>query len=477
MAREKQPESGQRQPYDARYGLTAGPCRGLDLAHDPSVIADEALTQAINVRVHDGIVLSRYGQSAPLNADDAMSGCVQGLIDINGGGPRFVLAMYRPSTLTSTPQLSDIDLFDRQLETPYVRITDAPSNNRLSAQPQRGIAQGGTSFDDASPRYAFLWWNDQIIFGGYDNDLDERNLYRFIFPDDDLDADSVQVEQVLALFVPGEMDEFAVASMCALPDTNANKSAEYDPKQGPPLYFGTVGGGVVGYVNGELVRLQDEGTFSGRVIVFQYHNRVYAAGRQLLKVQNGWADGGSPASASWSSVTLPGTVSDFLFMFAQEWLGYGYLGGVEGPGSTNEGRILRIDDSSGSPVVTEVNDGDPGGDGILCFDDMAIALGGAYVSYRKVPSATESADVRMLNVDGTLGATIGTWEENGQVPRLLGVPNALYISAWASGNDPSGSGNASVAIWQYDGSALSKLSDVVQPPPSSEVAPFDMVAF
>jgi hypothetical protein len=461
---EKSQERGVRSPYQARYGITIGKCEGLQLDHDTSMIKDEALVNATNVRVHDGILVCRFGESAPTNSSP-LAGCVQGLIDINGGGPRFVLAMVRPDTIASS---SDVDIFDRSLSPAYQRVTDPPSSNRLVAQPSQGIDQSGSIVDDTLPRYVYLWWNDQIIFGGTGD-----KLWRFLFPDDDFSVDGIQVEELLTLQVPGEGSTFKISSMCTLPESApSGSSAAASPKMGPPLYFGTVGGGVVAYVNGEFARLQAEATFASRVIVFEYNNRLYAVGRQELRVQDGWVTGGTPTSTSWSNVTLPGAVTDFAAMCAVEYGGFGLIGGsdVGGP----RGSILQIDDSSGSPVVTEVNDGDPLGLDIRCFDDFAVALGGLYVSWRYHPGVTEKATFSTLTAAGVLGSGLGDWTEDGMIPRLLGVRDALYISAWASGTAPGG--GSQQALWQYDGSNLSELTAIADPT-ATEVAPFDMVGF
>lgn len=467
MARAKQPELGVKSPYDARYGVTIGPCIGLDDSHDPSMIPDEALVDGTNVRVHDGIPISRGGQSSPTNSENQAGGCIQGLIDINGGGPRIVLAEVRATTPTG---LSDIDMFDQSSSPNYVRVT-APTTNRLSAQPLEGIGQGSTVVDTDRPRYAFLWWNGEIVFGGSDLALDDDYLYRFVFPDESFDPDDVQVEPVLHLCVSGESDNFQISSMCQLPETNSNKTESADPRLGPPLYFGTVGGGVVAYVNGELVRLLDEATFTGRTMVFEYNNRLYAAGTQKVMVQDaGWTDGGSPVSSSFTDLTMPVSPVEFVPYCTQQIEAVCLIGGADVDGGTR-GSILEIDDSTAPPTVTEAHDGTGG---FVCFDDFAQALGTYWVSYRIIPtpSVTEQAEFATIDADATIGTAVANWVEDGQIPRLLGVRNALYLSAWASGQDPNEETGAK--IWRYDENGLSEVATV---PGGGESSPFDMVVF
>lgn len=466
MAREKQPELGIRNPYDARYRITVGPCRGLDQALDPSTIADEALTKAINVRVYDGIVVCRGGQSAPLGT--AVTGCVQGMIDINGAGPRFLLAMVRPDTLVN---YSDIDMYDRQLSTPYVRVTDPPSNLRLTGYPMQGINQGAATIDNTKPRYCYLWWNDKIIFGGKD-----FKMYRVMLPEDNLSVDTIQVVPWLDLLVPGESSEFEVASMCTLADVTTIPvgASQPNPSMGPPLYIGTVGGGVVGYVNGQLVRLLPEGTFNAAVIVFRFHDRLYAAGQQDIRVQNGWGTAGSPTSSSWTTLTMPGTLTTFIPYCAVEFGGQAFVGGTDTAAIAPKGRILKIDDTG---TVTVINTGSAPATNAICYDDFATAFGALYVSYRAVPTITQAAYVSPIDLTGVLGTPIDIdgWAEDGMVPRIIGGNDFLYISAWASGGGPT-TGSPESAIYSFDGTTLEKLADVSDYS-ANLYAPYDMIGF
>src|SRR5512134_3494165 len=81
-----QPEKGIRGTYRARYGLDIGRCKGIDDSHDPSILPDENLVQGINMRVHDGIGVSRGGQQKVLGAGNGLTGCVYGGIEVEGSG-------------------------------------------------------------------------------------------------------------------------------------------------------------------------------------------------------------------------------------------------------------------------------------------------------------------------------------------------------------------------------------------------------
>jgi hypothetical protein len=458
LAREKQPELGIRNPYDARYRITVGPCRGLDQATDPSTVSDEALTKLINGRVYDGIVVCRGGQSAAKNSTP-LSGCVQGMIDVDGSGPRIVLAMDRDEGLGPVP---GIDLFDQGINPSYVADIDLP------VVPYPGQLFGSAANDD-NPRYALLWWNEQIVYGGSDD-----YLYRFIFPDDDLSATSVQAERLFKLEPTGSGTPFEISSMCTMPDTNSNGSAPHNPKMGPPLYFGSIGGGVYAYVNGELATLLADGTFTNRVLVFQYNNRLYAASRQELRVQSGWLDGGSPTSTTWAAVTMPGGVTNFIPMCAIECYGFGYIGGGDS-GATPTGRILKIDDSTGTPVLTLANAGVVGADDLESADDFAFAFGQAYVAYRARSGVNKISQIGTMDNNAAITMVAGTWSEDGMVTRIVGTYGMVYAVAWGSGFPTGGSNQALYSL--DDVNTLTKLADIADVDPGQELSPYDMVIF
>lgn len=462
MANTEQPERGIQKPYDARYGITVGGCRGLYIAHDSSVLEDEQLYNAINVRVQDGIVISRFGQSAPTN-QDPMEGCVQGLVDIENAGPRFILATNRGDTIANA---SDIDMLAAQATTPYVRVTDQPNNlNPLSGQPTKGQINLN-ALDVTRPRYVLGFWDGAVIFAGANYDaggaLDTAHfkIFKILLPDDAVSAQSIQAEPLFDCVVPGELTQFEPTSMVVLP------AIAVDIGVREPIYFGTLGGGVVAYVNGEMVRLQPEGTFAGRVIVFQYNNRLYAAGQHELRVQDGWVTGGSPVSTSWTNVALPVGPTVFEPMCALEWNGFGWIGGYDS--TATGGWILKVDDSTGTPIVTVGFDGSAS---YISFDDFAVGLGGFYVGDRFDTGTTQQGQLESF--DGTTLTQLAIWTEDGAVPRLVGHRSAIYVSAWATGNAPGG--GQSAAIWEWDGSAISKIADVVDADP--EGSPFDMVLF
>jgi hypothetical protein len=256
--------------------------------------------------------------------------------------------------------------------------------------------------------------------------------------------------------------------MCTLaePTTIPIGALQPNPSMGPPLYMGTIGGGVVAYVNGQLVRLKNEGDFTSRVIVFRYHDRLYAAGTDQLEVMNGWASGASPTSTSFTAVSLPVALAGMRMMCALEWAGYAFLGGSL-PGGGGTGAMVRISDATGSPLTTEVTTGIVGA---ISYDDFALALDSAFACYRHQPISTEAADFSEMSSSGTLGAGLSSdlWSEDGMIPRMLGTREGLYLTAWG--------GTPVNALYNWDGTTLTKLSDIVEQT-AVEYAPYDMVGF
>lgn len=413
MAKLESPESGIQRPYDARYGITVGKCRGLNLSHDPSMIADEELTQAVNIRIHDGIGLSRPGQETLV---DTSSGCVQGMIDINGGGPRF--AISENDSAAAQPFYSYVYLFDRATWGGDMTV-EPPRLTDLDGVPVQG--QDGSSFarSEANPRYLFFWWNGRIVFSGRKR-LEDGNvvadpayLWELIIPDEDPEG-GAQSRQVFKLEVPGEGVEFVPNNMAVLPNVGVQDN-------GGPLYFGTMGGGVVAWVNGELRRLLAEGTFSSRVFVLIFNNRLYAVGGDEIRVQDGWVTGASPVSTTWTSLTVPGTAAGLIPMCVVEWAGYGWVGGQVAGNAC----ILRIAENG---TVTDMPNAPSGGR--RSVDDFAVALGSRLYAFT-LTSVTAGAVYEWDGTDWT-GPNIFGWGEAVAMCRLQGKAGALYAVGYGS---------------------------------------------
>jgi hypothetical protein len=418
----------------------------LDLSEDPSTLSDAALVDAINCRVHDGIVVSRGGQTL---TETGMNGCVLGLVDVDGVGTKAILAHNERSPAAG------IDILDETRTPNYVRMQDRLDDHPNDANP------GGNTYADTKPRYVYTWWDGFIVF----QRATTGGLFKIILPEENLDLDEVQVEELFPLQVPGEGSAFKVGSLTVLPNPGAVRSPA-------PIYFGTMGGGVVGYVEGRLVRLLADATFSGRVIVFSYNNRLYAAGAQKVMFQaNGWSVGGTPDSSTWTNITMPVAVTDFRPMCAAEGLGFGWLGGYDDDLSfpTNKGFILKINDSSGTPTLSSALNGYGGAnDRLMSVDDFALRGDTLFASWRwETTGGSFFADTGEWN--GTsLTSRYGAGENNAMIPRIVSTQDLLYICAWG---DSSG-----VGIWTWNGSSSSQVTDLGSLFSDSE-SPFDMVLF
>lgn len=455
MPAPKQPERGNKSPYSARYLVDIPGCTGVDLSHDPSTIEDTALRQGINARIHDGIVLSRGGQTAVPNSPE--NGCVQGLIDIDGVGTRAVLA-DNDLAVGGSGNPAAITFFDEGGDDPYTSI-----DSKVVPHPLEGNTQAYDSWEDDKPRYVYHWWDGNIVF----QDAEEGELHKIILPEEALDnMDEVQVEALFPCSIPGD-GGFTASSMTTMPQVS-NVTTQ-------PLYFGTMGGGVVGYINGQMRRLLPDATFSGRVIVFQYNNRLYAAGDDDLWVQNGWSAGNDASSTSWTQVALPGGPTDFRPMCGIEWGGYGWIGGYDldavGP-AVNSGYIFKINDGSGTPIVTVgVNDCGGVGDWLQSVDDLGTGLGNQFIVAYRFRTTGGSAFGAFDLWDGAAAALPSVdlsqaWgESGGMCQRVQGNHSKVYAVGY--GSDTS----TSIEIW--DGSSV---SSVVIKSADTE-SPFDMVLF
>jgi len=441
VAKADQPERGTKSPYSARFGVDVGDCTGLDLSHDPSTIADTALRQAINVRVHDGIVLNRGGQAT---TKSGMDGCVQGLIDIDGVGVRGVLA-----TDERVITAAGIGTFDENL-----RQDPADDSNvfYVDGDPFEehpvGAPASGNSFDDSAGRISYAWWDGHVVF----QDTISDELFKLIMPEEGVAPADMQRESLFTMVVPGEVAAVNITSFATLPQTGN--------VDGPlPLYMGTLAGGVVAYVQGQLIRLLADATFSSRVTVFTYNNQLYAAGTHKVMYQsNGWASGGSGVGTAWTNIAMPAGPVDFRPMAAIEGLGFGWIGGWDENDSppslgVNSGYILKVDDSSGTPVLTVGVNGVGGGDFLYSVDDFCLGPQGQIYAAKRTGTLGGSFFADYGIWDGAaLGGGPSWGESEAMVYRIAGTAEAVYGLGWGSDSPArltkwDGSTNVNIASW------------------------------
>lgn len=425
----KPPEKGQQESYNARYKLTIGPCTGLDRSEDVSTIADSALVEAINARAHDGIVVARGGQSVPTTT--AATGCIQGLIDIPTVGTKAVLAIN-----TTT-----MNFYERS------GMDSAP---RIDLIPD-GMTQGPDPYDSGGPFQCYAWWDGKIIFeNAVDNALNE-----IILPEGSFDAADVEFEELFPLTVPGEGSPFAISSFLTMPQTGTVGSRE-------PLYFGTMAGGVVGYANGQMLRLLPDATFSDGVLLFSFANQMYAIANQKLMRQGGWSNGGSPLAgqSGWSEIPFPaGTPTDFHPRCAAEWRGAAYIGGFEGvpiSNSVETGYIMKLANVGNSPVLTAHLSGTLGGDPLKAFVSCASGFGDQifFGFIANTPSgSTVQSYVATYNggaTPDTALATLTSWgESSADAPAIQASADRLYYTGWGS--------DSNSGFYQWDGAAETLL--------------------
>lgn len=308
----KQPERGTKTPYRARYRVNVGPCEGIDNAHDISTPVDEALIEAINVRVHDGIVVNRFGQ-ANVTGGDPMTGCVTGLSPVQQIGAKLFLAPPRAGG-----SLGEFDAYNG-------RGTEAGSYSRVTDDLQNVVFPLLVdALSTTTARFCFAFWKDAPHMVASQPGGTDYAWYRIIPPEDDGEVNDVQIEEVFKF--PAGITPTSVVTLLS--------GAEDDSRRADPIFFGTLGGGVYGYTN-RLAPLLGEGSLTGRVIVARLHNTLYAFGTNECLRQRGWADGEEMLNgtiAAWDAVALPAGVmpagvDDFRPTCWAEHGDYLYVGG------------------------------------------------------------------------------------------------------------------------------------------------------
>lgn len=458
MPTPKQPEEGTKRPYQARYGVNTGPCIGLNLAHDRSTLADTELANAINARVHDGIVINRWGQEL---VTSSIGGLLQGMIEIRGTGARLVLA----SNEHANPPAS-MDYFDENVDPNYITLGNQEVDEVFEEHPPQGDA--ATSWDDSRARYAYVRWGGYVCF----QDASTKDFCKLLVPDVNLTSDIVDnlaVEHLFPLQVPGEANPFDVASMLVVPGTGSTASDE----SLPPIFFGTLAGGIVVLQNGVLKRVLADGALTGRTLLFQYNNRVYAAGRGGLKYQSdGWSRGGDPSGTTWTAISLPAGPTTFLPMAGTEWGGYGWLGGFDyaasPPVAANCGYLLKIDDSTGTPVVTVALNA-YGSDYLQSVDEFAQGIGNTlFVSFRwRTLGGTFFASIAPWT-GSALGSTIlDIGESSAGIPRMAANYAAVYACGWSDANG--------IGLFKSTGGASATQIVDLQALFGDTISPYDMV--
>lgn len=378
MPRGKQ-ETGERDTYSARYRITVGPAIGWDDSHDPSTLPNEALVTAINVRIHDGIIVSRGGQT-DMNPGDPAAGCIYGMIETNGGVRMF---LNPKDTGTS---LGMFDIYDEGLSTPYVRLSNSNSesgipNNNL---PTCDVTSVGL------PRYCFARWGDKTLISAADN-----TIYEVILPTEGLDITQIKLRELFHL--PNGKQASCLYTIPGFPST---------------LYIGTTAGDVYSYdgTTAQDISPTTPAFASERVILASLNGNLVAVSTDDFKVRTG---------AAWTDITLSDPITPTC---ALEFGGSLYVGGYDG----SDG-LLYVIDYSFAAVLGDVLTGI--GDSCSLISDLAVWQGDIWFLWKGILSITPfQFAVGYVN----RGKVLLDDEGVGLLSRLVNIGERLFVGETAN---------------------------------------------
>lgn len=302
MPRE-QPELGERKSYTVRYRGNVGACEGVDDSHDPSTVDDQGLVDLVNGYVHDGIVVSRGGQTPITDPLSPMSGCVYGMIEIDGG------ASASPDWYLSVPTndlvagLGSIDTWFTSITTPadaYTRIAgDGTTNDVGYGEVGSFGPPAGAVFDSSLSRFCYAnWKGDPIVVSARLDftSLSAYSVYKLVpTPDPTLPhkTKTIEIVKLPANYTPSSVVPLTIGG------------TEY-------LFLGTLGGGVLVTDGISVYTSLAEGTLTDRVILATYHGTLYACGSQgLRRLEPGTTSSWGGAISFPTADPFPDGVVDF----------------------------------------------------------------------------------------------------------------------------------------------------------------------
>jgi hypothetical protein len=379
-------EKGERATYSARYRLTIPGATGLDDPHDPSTCPGEAVVIAINVRVEDGILLSRGGQAkvseqAPNAGDGGAGECIYGMIEVEGGARLFL----NPSG----PVEEELDCYDEILANNYVRLTGDDSEIGLSPGYRPACSVG----DNTKARFCFCWWGDKLLVAS-----NVEIVYEIVLPEGVIDTTKIKVREVVTLRT------YTVSSICVLP--------------GFPdiVYFGTTNGKVFSYDGTTISDISPTGP-TNRIILFHFASSLWATSDDFISRYAGqttWEDATIPVGAPPTGLTA------FVPTSAAELNGYAYVGGKDTYLGTDYGVIVKVS-PSGTCVLASVFDDSP--HSCRLVPDIVAHDGDIYYYWTGIQSVTEVHYlVRLSDEELVLIAS----ENGGALHRLLSHAGVLY---------------------------------------------------
>lgn len=411
-----QPEKGSRGTYRARYGLDIGRCRGIDDSHDPSMLPDENLVEGINMRVHDGIGVSRGGQQKVLGVGAALVGCIYGAIEVSGagggsgsGGGSFYLRVE--VTIDSEDHL-------------YTYVPPATMESCTLPSGQGGVNMLYKSNSGGPKPKLFQKFNGGTIVPIRDSSPNQSDLVivELIDPGAPDAGNKIKTKELLRIRSGG-----SVYSMATLPPAGPSGPSE-------TLFFSR--GTTVSAWNPTegLVDLANDFPPNSGVLVFAAHGTIWAAGfldvglgSNDIRRLNGWTQGKSLSQATWTTVTgLPTTTRLFC---AAEFRGVTYTGGKVIGGDQS---IYQIDNPLGaSPSLSAAHVVTPGGaGGSLWIADMVVAKSGLVYAWqgRDPDDGADTGDAVGL-FDGTTWSDTAYFIDMAEVQAPIQIGYRLYTDS------------------------------------------------
>jgi len=349
MPAPQQPERGIRKGYQARYRVNVGPCTGVDKSGDPSVLADTALAEGINISLRDGTMSERGGQEKA-NSSSAMTGCVYGMVEMGSAGEAGF------ADLLLTVPGGGIDVSLGTIDSWIPGLPDDVEYSRLTEGSGIGEGEIGVygvpigestqlTADSTVSRYSFTRWNGDVVLAAAalsDATFATFGIFKLLQDQPEIAEGKMKVEEIFH-FASG----ITPASLATIPAPapDGSPAREY-------LFVGTLGGGVIGTDGTHTFTSLAEATLDDRVIVFRYHDTIYAcASQEIRRLTPG-------TTATWTTLTLPvaafpAGVVDFRPICAIEFDDKGLVGGWD-DNETRGGCILSITEALNGTITVAV---------------------------------------------------------------------------------------------------------------------------
>lgn len=299
----KGPIQGNRSPYSLRTGIDTPEFHGINKQKDPAAIDENQFQSATNIRLRGGRIWARGGQSK-FNGAAMTSSCVLGIFDFITGAQNMLIA---PSA-GGTPLFYNSN-YMRQPTNPATYPLPAGTFSYTVTTTFPGLFPSGlTPTGSTLARRVFAKYRGAIIAYSSDGALyrltvDKESLTYPSLPDDLAAMGTVTLISE-RLFKPS--DSYA--------NCVPNTYCEWRQK----LWMASRDGHVYSWDGNVFVRDTTVALNGGKAdgVVFQLFEDIYCAVNGGLYKRD---------SGTWTSVSLPGTLTDFYPRAAAVWQNNAYI--------------------------------------------------------------------------------------------------------------------------------------------------------